>query len=74
MRSTLFADSKTIEEKTFEKPQHFDMMSKEDQLGFMLKAMKKAAENLDFETAIMIRDEISELKAELKKSKTKRRK
>ncbi|MDX9857180.1 MAG: excinuclease ABC subunit UvrB [candidate division Zixibacteria bacterium] len=74
LRSTLFADSKTIEEKTFEKPDHFDMMSREDQLAFMLKAMKKAAENLDFETAIAIRDEITQLKADMKKSKTKRRK
>ncbi len=73
LRSTLFADSKTIEEKTFEKPDHFDMMSREDQLAFMLKAMKKAAENLDFETAIAIRDEITQLKADMKKSKTKRR-
>ncbi|MBD3403427.1 excinuclease ABC subunit UvrB [candidate division GN15 bacterium] len=73
MRSTLFADSKTLEEKTFEKPEHFDRMSKEDQLAFMLKAMKKSAENLDFEAAIVIRDEIRELKEQLKKSKAKRR-
>ena len=73
LRSTLFADSKTFEEKTFDKPDHFDMMSREDQLAFMLKAMKKAAENLDFETAITIRDEVAQLKADLKKTKTKRR-
>ncbi|MCB2231391.1 excinuclease ABC subunit UvrB [bacterium] len=73
MRSTLFADSKTLEEKTFDKPEHFDMMSREDQLAFMLKAMKKAADNLDFEAAISIRDEVTAIKAEMKKSKTKRR-
>jgi len=72
MRSTLFADSKTVEEETFEKPDHFKMMSQEDQLVFMLKAMKKAADNLEFETAIHIRNEITELKAQLKKSKRKK--
>jgi len=74
LRSTSFADSKTIEEETFEKPEHFTMMSHEDQLAFMLKAMKKAAENLDFETAIMIRDEVRQMKDEMKKAKNRKRK
>ncbi len=73
MRSTLFADSKTVEEQKFEKPSQFASMSREDQLAFMLKAMKQAAENLDFETAILIRDEVREMKAEMKKEKNKRR-
>jgi excinuclease ABC subunit B len=72
LRSTLFADSKTVEEETFEKPDHFKLMSQEDQLAFMLKAMKKAADNLEFETAIHIRDEIKELKDQMKKNKRKR--
>lgn len=72
LRSTQFADSRTVEEKTFEKPEHFKMMSHEDQLAFMLRAMKKAAENLDFETAIQIRDEIKELKAQAKMNKRKK--
>ncbi|MBN1212188.1 MAG: excinuclease ABC subunit UvrB [candidate division Zixibacteria bacterium] len=72
LRSTLFADSKTVEEEAFEKPEHFKLMSHEDQLAFMLKAMKKAADNLEFETAIHIRDEITELKAQMKKSKRKK--
>ena len=73
MRITLFADAKTEEEKTFDKPSHFLNMSKEDQLAFMLKAMKKAADNLDFETAMMIRDEINQLKTEMKNRKGKKR-
>jgi excinuclease ABC subunit B len=73
LRSTRFADSRTVEEKSFEKPSHFDMMSREDQVAFMLKAMKQAAENLDFETAIMIRDEVKQLKDQIKKDKTKAR-
>jgi len=73
LRSTQFADSKTVEEKTFEKPSSFVRMSHEDQLVFMMKAMKKAAENLDFETAVLIRDEITQMKQEMKKGKRKRR-
>jgi len=73
MRITLFADAKTEDEKTFDKPSHFLNMSKEDQLAFMLKAMKKAADNLDFETAMMIRDEINQLKTEMKNRKGKKR-
>jgi len=73
LRSTRFADSKTVEEITFEKPSSFTRMSREDQLAFMMKAMKKAAENLDFETAILMRDEIKKMKQEMKKNKRKRR-
>ncbi len=73
LRATQFADSKTVEEKTFEKPSSFVRMSREDQLAFMMKAMKKAAENLDFETAVIIRDEITQMKQEIKKGKRKRR-
>ncbi|NOY89131.1 MAG: excinuclease ABC subunit UvrB [FCB group bacterium] len=72
LRSTRFADAKTVEEKSFEKPSNFEMMSKEDQIGFMAKAMKKAAENLDFETAMLIRDEIKEMEKSIKKKKNKK--
>lgn len=71
LKTTLFADSKTvIEEKRIEKPDYFAMMSAEDQQVFMLKAMKRAAENLDFETAIQIRDEIDRMKQQLQSSVT----
>jgi len=73
LRSTSFADSRTVEEISFEKPEYFTMMSREDQVAFMLRAMRKAADNLDFETAMLIRDEIKELKKRMKKDKTKRR-
>jgi excinuclease UvrABC helicase subunit UvrB len=36
--------------------------------------MKQAAENLDFETAIQMRDEIEKMKREVKTAKPKRRK
>jgi excinuclease ABC subunit B len=74
LRSTRFADSRTAaDEPAFEKPDHFSLMSREDQVEFMLKAMKQAAENLDFETAIALREEVKRLKEEMKRSKLKAR-
>ena len=70
--ATQFADSKTIKEKTFDKPSNFVRMGREDQLMFMMKAMKKAAENLDFETAMIIRDEINEMKQKIEKDRRRR--
>ncbi|MEW5795371.1 MAG: excinuclease ABC subunit UvrB [Candidatus Zixiibacteriota bacterium] len=72
LQSTQFADIRTVEAPTFEKPRNFELMSAEDQLAFLVRTMKNAAENLDFETAILIRDEIDELQNRLKKGKTKR--
>jgi len=69
LRSTKFADSKTVEEKGFDKPSNYEMMSQEDKITFMLTAMKKAADNLDFETAMLIRDEVNQMKEEKKKFK-----
>ncbi len=66
LRATRFADTKTDEPEAFEKPNYFSEMTAEDQIAFMLKAMNKAASNLEFETAAAIRDEIKNLKAELK--------
>ena len=74
IRSTMFADSKTVEvEEAFDKPKNFHLMSSEDQLAFMLKAMKTAAENLDFETAIQIRDEIDQMKKDMRVTKERKR-
>lgn len=73
LRSTRFADSRTAEEPTFERPEQFNLMSREDQVEFLLQAMKRAAENLDFETAMMLRDETTKLKDEMKKSKLRAR-
>jgi len=73
LRSTQFADSKSEPEPTFEKPKHFELMSAEDQVAFLTRTMKTAAQNLDFETAIMIRDELQQMKSAAKKRSTKRR-
>ena len=72
MRATQFADSKTAVEPEIEKPSFFNDMSHEDQIAFMKKAMKKAAENLEFETAAMLRDEIKTLTTKLKKSRLRK--
>jgi len=72
LSSTRFADSKTVAEQTFDKPTNYELMSSEDQLGFLVQTMKKAAENLDFETAILIREEIDEIQRKSRKGKTKR--
>lgn len=68
LKATQFADSKTVEDETvFEKPDYFAEMTAEDKIAFMMKAMKKAADNLEFETAAALRDEIRNMKEELKK-------
>jgi len=75
LRSTQFADTRTVEKiKVFEKPGHFDDLSKEGKISFLLKSMMKAAENLDFETAALIRDEATELQGGvIKKRQTRGR-
>jgi len=41
-------------------------------MAFLMKAMKKAANNLEFETAAALRDEIKNLKSELKKKRSRK--
>jgi len=70
LKATQFADSKTVEEEAaFEKPDYFAEMTAEDKIAFLMKAMKKAADNLEFETAAALRDEVKNMKAELKKKR-----
>lgn len=72
LQATRFADSKTVEEKKIEKPDHFADMTAEGKIAFLLKAMRKAADNLEFETAAAIRDELKNLKMNLKKSRSRK--
>jgi excinuclease ABC subunit B len=72
LQATRFADSKTNKPERFEKPDYFADMNAEGKIAFLLKAMKKAADNLEFETAAALRDEIRNLKEELKKKKGRR--
>ncbi len=75
LSATKFADSKTIEsEPLVEKPDYFNEMTAEDKIGFLMKAMKKSADNLEFETAAAIRDEIKSIKADLKNKRQRKKK
>jgi len=69
LKSTAFADSKTIEpELTIEK--EIDAVAKleiEDKLAQLMRLMNKAAKQLEFEKAAMLRDEISKLKQSIRK-------
>ncbi|MFH1686965.1 MAG: excinuclease ABC subunit UvrB [bacterium] len=74
LRATSFADAHISEiEAKVDKPSNFAQMSAEDQVAFMMQAMTKAADNLDFETAIMMRDEINEMKQKIKQRSKPRR-
>lgn len=72
MRTTQFADSRTEKPKGFETPGIYDEMSKEGKVSFLMKSMMKAAENLDFETAALLRDELKSLQSGVIKKKQKR--
>jgi excinuclease ABC subunit B len=74
LQATSFADSRTEmpESKSFDAPEQFIRMSMEDQIGFLTNAMKKAADNLDFDAAIVLRDELNKLRAEQQKGKRPR--
>ncbi len=71
MRSTLFADSRTDVPEAIDKPNFFSDMTREDQLAFLMKAMKKAADNLEFETAASLRDEINRIRDLMKEDRKK---
>ncbi|MFH2034890.1 MAG: helicase-related protein, partial [Candidatus Zixiibacteriota bacterium] len=72
LNATRFADSKTEETFEVEKPDYFLEMTAENQIAFLLKAMNKAASNLEFESAASIRDEIKKLKADLKNKRQRK--
>lgn len=72
LKATQFADSRAEERKEVEKPDYFVDMTAEDKIAFLMKAMKKAADNLEFETATVLRDEIKNIKAELKKRRRRK--
>ena len=72
LKATSFADSKTEETHEVEKPDFFAEMTAEGQIAFLMKAMKKAAENLEFETAAALRDEIKNIKTNLKNKRQRK--
>ncbi len=67
LQATRFADTRGPEDApTLRKPEHFEMMALDDQIAFLIKAMKKASESLEFESAALARDEIKRLKEQKK--------
>jgi excinuclease ABC subunit B len=72
LQATRFADSKTEEVRDIERPDYFIDMTLEDKIAFLIKAMKKAAENLEFETAASLRDEIKAMKEKQKRRKSRK--
>lgn len=72
LKATSFADSRTEETTEIEKPDFFAEMTAEDQIGFLMKAMKKAAVNLEFETAAALRDEIKNIRTKLKNKRQRK--
>jgi excinuclease ABC subunit B len=74
LAATAFADSReetAAAELDVIKPEGMELLPLEDQVDFLLQAMKKAARDLEFERAARLRDEIKALK-EKQKSDRKR--
>jgi excinuclease ABC subunit B len=73
-RSTLFADSRArVPEPAALRPPGFDQMTTQDKVSFLRQAMQQAADNLEFETAATLRDEIDQLKKKARYQKKKSR-
>jgi excinuclease ABC subunit B len=73
-RSTMFADSRSAAQKIeTERPPGFEQMTMQDQISFLSQAMQKAADNLEFEAAAALRDQIERMKKKAKYKKKKKR-
>ncbi|MCK4856552.1 MAG: UvrB/UvrC motif-containing protein, partial [candidate division Zixibacteria bacterium] len=72
LQATQFADSKPIEEERLILPDFFSELTTQDKISFLLQQMKQAADNLEFEQAAELRDQIKLLKAQAKKRRSRR--
>ena len=72
MQATQFADSKAIEEKEIVLPDFFDEMTTQDKIAFLLQQMEAAANELEFERAAELRDQIKQLKDDTRKKKVRK--
>jgi len=73
-RSTLFADSRAQQlTNATPRPPGFDQMTTQDKVSFLQQAMQQAADNLEFEAAAGLRDEIDQLKRKARYQKKKKR-
>jgi excinuclease ABC subunit B len=62
LKTTAFADSRTVPYEKKEKIDLFEKLELEDRLRALQKGMREAARNLEFEKAAAFRDEIKKLK------------
>ncbi len=67
LKATVFADSKTEPEVKEAKPDLFERMELEERLTALMREMKRAASQYEFEKAAFFRDEIAKLKSKVKK-------
>jgi excinuclease ABC subunit B len=69
LKATVFADSKTEPEAKEAKPDFFEKMELEERMTALMREMKRAASQYEFEKAALFRDEISKLKSKAKKKR-----
>jgi excinuclease ABC subunit B len=67
LKTTAFADSRTESLIKEEKMDYLDLLTLEDKIEHLERAMKKASQNLEFEKAAFYRDELKKLKESQKK-------
>ncbi len=62
LKTTTFADSRTESMVKEERMNYLDLLTLEDKIEHLERAMKKASKNLEFEKAAFYRDELKKLK------------
>jgi excinuclease ABC subunit B len=62
LKTTTFADSRTESVVKEERMDYLDLLTLEDKIEHLERAMKKASQNLEFEKAAIYRDELKKLK------------
>ncbi|MDP2959807.1 MAG: excinuclease ABC subunit UvrB, partial [candidate division Zixibacteria bacterium] len=67
LKTTTFADSRTESLVKEERMDYLDLLTLEDKIEHLERAMKKASQNLEFEKAAFYRDELKKLKESQKK-------
>ncbi|MBD3234061.1 MAG: excinuclease ABC subunit UvrB [candidate division Zixibacteria bacterium] len=66
LQSTTFADSKTVREKEWVNLREYETYAPSERVIIIKEEMEKAADNLEFEKAAALRDELMRLREELR--------
>lgn len=72
LAATRFADSKEAEVEESTLPDFWEVMPLEDRVDFLTQQMEAAAEELEFERAAALRDQIHALKEGTKRKRARR--